>query len=423
MSTPPKGAFSRIPFIVFSVLLTAVSSAQDRLSVEDAVRRSLDSSPQVRAAAERVESARFGLARANVGFSPQVELAPGLGFTNGNSLLSQRIDIGGTRQAASRLAEAELEAARVQLQAARQGRAFEVASGYYDLARARAEEAAVAESARLSKELAALVRKQVEAGVVPSVQIARADIEASRVDQELLRARGAVASRLATLRSLIGDEQLKAEVVGDEVPSEFATATVDDLIAQALRNRADVARARSLVQVAQAESGVTRASRKPTLYAALASDAWSLDRDPFRGDRFGVQAFLSFPLFDRGLARAEDARDRALVRAAEADLAATERQVRMELARASEELAARQQVAANYRNDILPQSEKLLEATRRGYEQGLSALIDLIDAQRTARLTRTEYLTALYEAHRAELELRRIAATLAPAPSEKETPK
>lgn len=421
MSTPPKGALSRSIFVVFSVLISAFSVAQDRLSVEDAVRRGLDSSPQVRAAQERVEAARARLARANVGFNPQVELAPGLGFTNSNSLVSHRIDVGGIRRASVNLAQAELESVRAELQATRQTRGFEIASAYYDLVRARSEERSVEEAVRLARELLALVRKQVEAGEAPQIQVTRAEIEAARVEQDLVRSRGAVASRLTSLRTLTGDEALAIEGIASDLPEEPAAPALPDLIARALGNRADVIRARTLVAVAQAEGDVQRANRRPSLYAAVASDNWSLDRDPFDSRKLGLQAFLSFPLFDRGVARTEDAENRAAVRAAEADLAGIERHVRLELTRAAQDLDARRQVAANYRTQILPQSESLLTASRRGYEQGLSSLLDVIDAQRTARLTRTEYLTALYEAARAQLELRRAAATL--APDLKETPK
>jgi cobalt-zinc-cadmium efflux system outer membrane protein len=400
--------------------IAAICPAQDRLSLDNAIQRSLDASPRVRAAAAKVAAAKASLLHAKSGFAPQVELGPGVGFTNGNSLLSQRIDIGGIRSAFVTLAAAEVASAEVDLQSASQGRAFEVATAYYDLARAKAEEEAVADSVRLANELAGLVRKQVEAGVAPTVQITRAEIEASRVQQELVRAQGGVSARLATLRILVNSPELSVDGV-ERLPADLGPRAMDVLTAQALANRAEVAKAKGQIDIARAESMVTKANRKPSLYASLATDFWSLDRDPFQSRNVGLQAFMSFPLFNRRAARAEDARDAAVVKAAEADLDIAEAQIRLELARTSEELAARLKVAQNYRADIIPKTESLLQATRRGYEQGLSTLIDLIDAQRTVRLAQTEYLTALFEAQRADLELRRAAATLAPSQS-KENP-
>jgi outer membrane protein TolC len=310
-----------------------------------------------------------------------------------------------------------MEGALAGLQAARHGRAFDVASAYYDLVRARGEAAAVAESARLAHELVALVRRRVEVGEAPQVQVTRAQIEAARVDQELVRAGGAVVSRLATLRLLIGDESLLHDAVGKELPDEPAPPELPSLLTQALLNRAEVARARTLVEVAEAEVGIARANRRPSLYGGVSADIWSLDRNPFQSQNLGLQAFLSFPLLDRGSLRADEARTRALVSAAQREVEAVKQQVRIEVTRAAQELGPRLRVAANYRTQILPQSQELLDATRRGYEAGLSTLLDVVDAQRTARLTRTEHLNALHDALRADLELRRAAGTLAPIPA------
>ncbi len=420
MSLPFSGVVSQLK--IASVLTTVVAAgvAQSHYA-QTAVQRGIEASPQVRAASERVRAA---LGRRSpvpgAGFNPEVELAPGVGFTNGNSLLSQRFDIGGVRRAETVLAQAELQSALAETQAARQARAFGVASAYYDLVRARGEAAAVAESASLAHKLVALVRQRIAVGEAPQVHVTRAQIEAARADQELVRAGGAVVSRLTTLRLLIADDAVLPDAVGSELPAEPVPPQLPTLLSQALLNRAEVARARTLVEVAEAEVGITRAHRRPSLHGAVAADFWSLDRNPFQSRNLGLQAFLSFPLLDRGSLRADEARTRALVSAAEREVEAVEQQVRVEVTRAAQDLEPRLRVAANYRTQILPQSQELLDATRRGYEAGLSTLLDVVDAQRTARLTRTEHLNALYDALRADLEVRRAAGTLAPARTGKE---
>jgi outer membrane protein TolC len=403
--------------VFFSAVLAGLSFGQS-LDLPEAVRRGLASSPSIQAAQERVAAARAAVSRARAGFNPEVELAPGLGFTNGNNLLSQRFDIGGVRAAQTAVAQAELESALADLQAATQTRAAEISSAYYNLVRSRAEAAVVSSSADLAARLVDLVKKRVQIGEAAEVQATRAEIEALRVQQELVRARGSVETRLAVLRALLGDESLTVEAIPLELPAPSAAPTVSEVLTQALANRADISHARSLIAAARAEVGLARANRKPTLHAGVAADIWSLDRNPFQSQNFGLQAFLSFPLFDRGSLRAEDQRNQALVRAAEAELAAAERTVRLEVTRSLGELAARRTVADNYRTQILPAADRLVKISIAGYEAGLTTLIDVLDAQRTARVTQTEYLSALYEAALAELELRRATATLAPSTQE-----
>src|SRR5687767_4077133 len=69
------------------------------LTAEEAVRLAVERDPSVTAAMNRVEVAAAGVRSARAPFNPQGEIAPGAGFTNGNAILSQQIDIGGRRSA------------------------------------------------------------------------------------------------------------------------------------------------------------------------------------------------------------------------------------------------------------------------------------------------------------------------------------
>ena len=163
---------------------------------------------------------------------------------------------------------------------------------------------------------------------------------------------------------------------------------------------------------------VARARTRPTLSAELATDIWSLDRsgDSFRSRNLGFQARLSFPLFDRRSGAAV-VRTAALARAQEAELAAGLRAVTLEVERARADLTAAREVALGYQQNILPQTVELLTATRSGFERGLVSFVEVLDAQRVVRQTRTEYLTALYDAVRASAALDLAhGATYLPSP-------
>ena len=87
--------------------LTAPAQAQEPagLTAEEAVRLALEQNPAVTAARSRLEAATAGVRGARAPYNPQAELAPGVGFTNGNALLAQQFDISGRRQAQGRAAE------------------------------------------------------------------------------------------------------------------------------------------------------------------------------------------------------------------------------------------------------------------------------------------------------------------------------
>ena len=375
--------------------------ASGALTVDAAVRIAVSQSPAVRAAQSRLDAAAAGLRGARAPLGLQAELAPGVGFTNGNSLLALPLDIGGLRPAQVRVAGGEREAAEATLNQTRLRAAAEVRLAYFDLARTRAAESAANEALGLARQIADIVRRRVDLGEAPAVQATRARIEVARAEQEAARARGEGRGRLAALNLLLGRAPQAATALAEGlvVPAEPPpTATLRE---RALAQRPDLVALRALVAARQGDVAVARARRRPTLSAELASDIWSLDRDPFTSRNLGFQARLTFPLFEQGRLGAEVDRTSALARAQEADLAAALRAVEVEIERAQGDAAAAREVALGYQQIILPQTVELLTATRSGFERGLISFVEVLDAQRVVRQTQTEYLSALYEAVRA----------------------
>jgi cobalt-zinc-cadmium efflux system outer membrane protein len=391
----------------------------DALTAEDAVRLSLERNPAVQAAQARLEAAVAGARGAGAPFNPQAELAPGVGFTNGNALLSQQIDIGGRRSAQSRTAAGLRSAAEAELALARLQAAAGARAAYFDLVRARAVEAAAAEASLLARQIRDAVRRRVEIGEAPQVQATRADIEVARVEQDVARARGEAQGRLAVLNLLLGRSADAAISASEALAAPDAPAETSALVEQALRSRPELAAGRGMIEARRGEVAVARTQRRPELFAELASDVWSVDRDPLNSRNIGLQARLAFPLFDRGRLRAEVDRARAGVREQEAELASTARALEIEIRRAAAELTAARSVALGYQTAILPRTQELLRATRSGFENGLTSFLEVLEAQRLARQTQTEYLNALFEATRARIALDRALGALpglAPTP-------
>lgn len=394
------------------------------LTSEDAVRLSLERSPTIQAAQSRLDSATAGVRAARAPFNPQAEFAPGVGFTNGNALLSQQFDIGGRRAAAGRAATGLRSAAQAELDLARLQVAAGARAAYFDLVRARAVEAAAAEAATLAIQIREAVRRRVDIGEAPQVQVTRAEIEVARAEQEVARAQGEAQARLAALNLLL-DRPADGRLTASEaltVPE--APAGASELVAQAQRQRPELAVVRGKIEARQGEVAVARTQRRPELFAEVASDVWSVDRDPLNSRNLGFQARLAFPLFDRGRLRAEVDRAQAGVREQEAELAATSRTLAIEIQRAAAELSAARGVALSYHTTILPRTQELLRATRAGFDTGLTSFLEVLEAQRLARQTQTEYLNALFEATRARIALDRALGavpglTLAPVSTER----
>jgi cobalt-zinc-cadmium efflux system outer membrane protein len=389
------------------------------LTADEAVRLALQRDPAVTAAQSRLEAAAAGVRGARAPFNLQGEVAPGLGFTNGNALLSQPIDISGRRSAEARAAAGLRSAAAAGLDLARLQAVAGARTAYYDLARARAVETAAADAAALARQIRVAVRRRAEIGEAPQVQVTRAEIELARAEQEVVRARGEVRGRLAALNLLLGRPAEALVIPADALTLPDPAAEPAEMVEQAQRQRPELAVARGLIDARRGEVAVARAQRRPELFAEVASDVWSLDRDPFNSRSMGFQARISLPLFDRGRLRAGVDRAQAGIREQEAELAAATRTLHIEVQQAVAELDVAREAARNYETMILPRTQELLRATRAGFDTGLTSFLEVLEAQRVARLTQTEYLTALFEATRARIALDRalgVVPGLTPAP-------
>lgn len=390
--------------LLAALLGTGIAHAQAPDPLENFIARALERSPKVRAAREVVEAMRLGHASVRSGANPRVELAPGLGFTNGNLTLSQEFDLFGSRAARSRVAEAEARLAETRWLVARLDQADRVLADLVALEAATELAKAARESADLARELLAIVEKRAEIGEVPRLQVTRAELEVLRAAQAARRHAAEQSSREAALRSLVG-------------PEAVASIPPLDLGDRAARAKGMPARSPETltlavaVEVATAQARAVAASGRPSLTAGVASDVWSLDRRAMTSSNLGFQVFLSAPLFDRGENRNAVAAARAEAKAAESELAEAQRTADLAKEVALARLQAAEATLGAYRTDALPKAEALLSAMREGYKAGLVTLVEVIEAQQTLADLRRERAEALLGVREAELAL--LTATLA----------
>ncbi len=397
---------------------SAIRAKSDMFAADEAVQVALEQSPALGAARRRVEAATAALRGAGAPYTPRVELAPGAGFTNGNALLSQQFDIAGLRTAQTQRAAGEQSAAQAQADAVRLQVVLETRTAYFDLVRARASEATARDAVGLTEQVQTIVRRRVQLGEAPAVQATRAEIEVARAQQEFVRAQADTQARAAILNRLLGRERQQPIQPTDSLTLPPAPRPLEEQVAEAMRLRPDLRAAQARLAALQGEVEVARAQGRPTLFAEVAADTWSLDRAPFSGRNLGVQGRLNFPLGRDRAQRAEVDRTRAVALAQEAEVEVLRRAIAREIEQAAADLTASRQIAQNYEQTILPRTAQLLSATRAGFESGLTTFLEVLEAQRVARQTQVEYQTTLFEAVRARTTLDAAlgAAILGPTP-------
>ncbi|MBM3457943.1 MAG: TolC family protein, partial [Armatimonadetes bacterium] len=182
----------------------AAGAAEGGLTVAEAVRLGREQSPAVTAARARLAAGKAGVRAAGAPLPLQAELAPGVGFTNGNAFLSRPFDLAGRRTAQRRVAEANRAVLAAEVDRVELVSAADVRLAYAELVRAEAAGRAAGEAVELAREIRDRVARRVELGEAARVQLVRAEIELVRVEQDRVRALGEGVGRRSGLNLLLG---------------------------------------------------------------------------------------------------------------------------------------------------------------------------------------------------------------------------
>jgi cobalt-zinc-cadmium efflux system outer membrane protein len=202
------------------------------------------------------------------------------------------------------------------------------------------------------------------------------------------------------------NEMLPADAtVGRITPTPAAAVrpvsdSVDALMTRAVSTRAELRALQRSADRADLESQAARRARlpAPTLFGGLKRADTESGRD--NGGVFGVS--LSLPLFDDGDREAARwAAERARVEAARASI---EREIRTEIARASEALALRQAAVSE---DSEGAGDELTRIAAVAYREGEVGILELLDAARTASRARIRSIELRLDVRLAQIALER----------------
>lgn len=393
------------------------ASAQDNspLSLDEALARAGISSastasadnPRITAPAARSEAARAEIEQARLSPNPElgveVENIAGTGpFSGLQSVeytlsLSQRIELGGKRDARISAAKAGADLADVEESMAQADLALAVRERYVTAVAASARVELARDIVRRNVELARVAEKLVEVGREPPLRAMRARSELAEAEADLQAAEAESVAMRAALAALWGSDT--RPVVADDFPRIARPApTAEGASPLALR----AAGSRTRAAEAEAERARALASPDPTLTAGVR-----------RYEGRDEQAFLvglSIPLPFRNRNQGNIAAARARANAAAADEAVARADYRQELIEAEADYRAAEARVETLEASSLPQAEEALRLAEIGYRNGKFALVELLDAAEARDNVRRSLIAAKEQRGRAAARLLRLAA-------------
>jgi len=366
--------------------------------------------PLVRQSDAEIAAAAARRGQAESPWYPSVNLSTGTSRTRAFSALSQKstttpneflrgdlsvliADFGRTRASVNRF-DALLSATKEIGGTVREDVAFAAKVAYFNVLRAGRSLDVRRETLRRRESLLKQAQAYYEAGIRAKIDVARAEANLYDARAQVSQAENDLRVARITLLNRMGVDGPADYLLSSPLAEEKVPGTLPDWIAEAERNRTELAAIRQRERAAAESVRFARGGYLPTL-SGTAGLGYAADEPPL--DRnYTVGVTLNYPVFTGFLTREQ-------VREAEASLAS----VRHELVDARRRVALQVEQAAYGVREALERidarrkerdaSEENLRLATARYEVGAGDIIEMIDAQVQMTVAGTGVIDAQYD--------------------------
>ncbi|MGC4044704.1 MAG: TolC family protein [Armatimonas sp.] len=378
------------------------------LSLEAAVQEALKQHRRLAAGRKDATAARLGVRSAQALTNPDFYFSPALDQFNGTTeemLITQPLELNGTRAARTGVARAQLGIAEAMLATETREVVAAVKTAYIGLWRERELATLAASVTQNASTLHQLTQKQVELGSRAGIDTAQTGLEVIRARQNETLARARVKQAETALNVAIG-RGAEAPLPNVELPiMKMEVPAPEIAVKAALETRAELAGESSRQEGLRQEARLYRAEGRPDIAPQFRSQYVTFQR-PKRSD-YGFSLAIRLPFVDWGGRKGRIAQAEAAAQAQDDRIAQARREIEKEVRQALTRLAGATEIVGGYAH-ALPEAERLLRATRIGLEEGKMSVLAVLEAQRSYRATLTEYTEARADLALAQAELTRV---------------
>ncbi len=289
-----------------------------------------------------------------------------------------------------------LSAADLTLEDTRQAVRFQALRAYYDLLQKQnlrnVSEAAV----NMADEQRGLIQTQYEEGAVAYADVLQMEVQLADYRQGLVSAEGELESARYTLARVVGLPQETVIEPTDGFSYETFPYTLPECEAYALDHRADGAAADFRTKQAEAGKNAQKSGWHPTL-TAIATKNIASDR-PFskeRSETWEAGAELSWNFFDNFVTSANVSAAKAREMQYKAQAESLWNDIRLEV-RTDYTLMKAAEANILATEKAVKQAEESYMIAQVRYEEGVDILLSVTNAQEKLTQARSNYYTALY---------------------------
>lgn len=331
-----------------------------------------------------------------------------MGYVYGTSI-GWTLELGGKRKARINLAKNQSELSKIQLQDFFRNLRADASLGYIDALRSKAMLEVQQDSYQNILQLAKSDSIRYRLGTISLVTSKQSKLEAASLLNEVYQAESAEQQSLTNLAVFLSDHRFTGRNVDGDFNAFNRDFNIDDLILQALNERADLLAAKQNTQVAKSQISLEKANRVLDLGISAGAEHHTEAMNEIAPSPTvnAVKLGLSIPLKfsnrrNAGLKIAEMAHSQA-----EVEYQQIEQGIRAEVMQAYQQYSATQKQVKQFHNGMLTEAKSILEGITYSYKRGESSILEVLNAQRTYNGIRKDYYQALADNAAALIELER----------------
>ncbi|WP_138476256.1 TolC family protein [Dyadobacter bucti] len=243
--------------------------------------------------------------------------------------------------------------------------------------------------------LATINRLRLKNQVITTTDLARTELLANQYAIQLKSAAQVYRNEIANLKFMMGTKDSVSVDTADQFRFEFP-AEMEALIKQAFQNRTDIQAIKSTMDVADANIRLQKSSALPTPELGLIYNPQN------KAHYMGIYGTIEIPLFSRN--QGEIKKSTIMKQQAEQALNATELQAQTEIQTAYRTFQLQKQNVQNF-NQLLTQSQIILNSVKYSYLRGGTTIVDFLEAQRSWLDTQQQYYDLLQQYRQSYIDL------------------
>ena len=362
-----------------------------------------------------VSMAEASIQTANMFPDPQLDMegsnngvSKNMGYTYGSSL-GWTLELGGKRRARVDLAKNQSELSRILLLDFFRNLRADASLGYVEALKSKALLDVQQDSYKNMLQLSKSDSIRYRLGTISLVTSKQSKLEAASLLNSVYQAESTEQQAITALSVFLSDNKLTGRDVDGDFNAFNRDFGIEDLLTQALNERADLLAAKQNTQVAKSQINLERANRKIDLglTAGVSHNTTATNEIAPSPAVNAVKLGVSIPLKfsnnrNAGLKIAEMAHSQSQL-----EYQQVEQSIRAEVMQAYQQYMATQKQVKQFHNGMLTEAKSILDGIIYSYKRGESSILEVLNAQRTYNDVRKDYYQALADNAAALIELER----------------